>query len=187
MNRLVETIKKLKLRQILTVLLAGILVVFSTACSPGDVRGANPDNPAVQAGGANNPYKGGGDAYTDYNLSPDTKVNNKTAKSGRNQASVQFNEQLVATNDSEILYPGAETPEGRLSKESQLPVKTAEDFKQPASGGLIQRDPDLGKRVEKRLEKVQEAFGEASEFVGDKANEASRRPEATSNPALRSK
>jgi hypothetical protein len=186
-NKLVENIKKLRLRKVLTIFFVGMLIMFNTACSSGDVRGANPDNPAVQAGGANNPYKGGGDAYTDYNLSPDTKVNSKAAKSGRDQASVQLNGQLLAANDTEILYPGAETPEGRLAKESQLPVKTAEDFKQPAAGGLIQRDSDLGKRVEKRLEKVQEAFGEASEFVGDKADEASKRPEATSNPALRSK
>lgn len=186
MNKLVDVIK-LRLRQILTVFLAGLLVVFSTACSPSDARGANPDNPAVQAGGANNPYKGGGDAYTNYNLSPDTKVNNNTAKTGRNQASLQLDGQLVAASAPEVLYPGAETPEGRLAKESQLPIKTAEDFKQPTSGGLVQRDPDLGKRVEKRLEKVQEAFGEASEFVGDKAGEASKRPEATSNPALRRK
>lgn len=187
MNKLVGTIKKLRLRQILTVFLAGILLVFSTACNPGDARGANPDNPAVQAGGANNPYKGGGDAYTNYNMSADPKVNNTTAKTGRDQASLLSNSQLIAANDSEILYPGAETPEGRMEKEAQLPIKTAEDFKQPTSGGLIQREADLGKRVEKRLEKVQEAFGEASEFVGEKADEASQRPEATSNPALRRK
>lgn len=187
MKKLVGTIKKLRLRQILTIFLAGVLLVFSTACNPGDARGANPNNPAVQAGGANNPYKGGGDAYTKYNMSTDTKVNNKTAKTGRNQASLQLNSQLIAANAPEILYPGAETPEGRISKESQLPIKTAEDFKQPTSGGLIQRDADLGNRVEKRLEKVQEAFGEASEFVGEKADEASKRPEATMNPGLRRK
>nr|WP_235927025.1 DUF6658 family protein [Gloeocapsopsis dulcis] len=167
--------------------MAGILLVFSTACNPGDVRGANPDNPAVQAGGANNPYKGGGDAYTKYNMSTDTKVKNTNAKE-RNQASLQLNSQLIAaTDESDILYPGAETPSGRVKKEAQLPVKTAEDFKQPTSGGLIQRDADLGNRVEKRLEKVQEAFGEASEFVGEKADEASKRPEATANPGLRRK
>ncbi|PPS42643.1 DUF6658 family protein [Chroococcidiopsis sp. TS-821] len=187
MNKLVGTMKQLRIRQILTVFLAGILLIFSTACNPGDVRGANPDNPAVQAGGANNPYKGGGDAYTNYNMSADPKVNNTPVKTGRNQASLPLDSQLIAANDSEILYPGAETPEGRIEKEAQLPVKTAEDFKKPTAGGLIQRDADLGQRVEKRLEKVQEAFGEASEFVGEKADEASKRPEATSNPALRSK
>ena len=58
--------KKLPVRQILTVFLAGILLIVSTACSGANAQGANPQNPPVQAGGANNPYKGGGDKYTKF-------------------------------------------------------------------------------------------------------------------------
>lgn len=184
MNKIMSILKRARLRQIVTVFLAGVLLIVSTACNSANPTGANPNNPAVQAGGANNPYKGGGDGYTDLNMSTDPKVTN----TGRDRASLPSDGLLVvAANDPEILYPGAETPAGRAEKEAQLPIKTAEDFKRPASGGLIQRDPDLGDRVEKRIEKVQEAFKEATEFVGDKAEEAGKRPEATSNPALRRK
>lgn len=187
MNKVMGIFRRMRLRQILTVFLAGLLLIVGTACSSANSTGANPNNPAVQAGGANNPYKSGGDGYTNYNMSTDTKANN-AAKSGREHANLPFDSlQLVAASEPEILYPGAETPAGRAEKEAQLPIKTSEDFKRPASGGLIQRDPDLGDRVEQRIEKVQEAFKEATEFVGDKAEEASKRPEATSNPALRRK
>lgn len=185
MNKLTALFKKLRLRQILTVFLAGVLLIISTACSSTNAQGANPNNPAVQAGGANNPYKSGGDGYTNSRLSTDPKITG--TKSGRNQASLQSNktQRVAAASEPQLLYPGAETPAGRAQKEAQLPIKTAEDFVQPKPGGNIQREAQGGERAGKRLEKVQEAFKEATEFVGDKANEAGQRPEAQSNPALR--
>lgn len=186
MKRLMAFWKKVGLRQILSVFLAGVLLIASTACSGATTQGANPNNPAVQAGGANNPYKGGGDGYTNLKMSTDPKVSNTKAKSGSDQANLGLNSlQLIAANpENEILYPGAETPAGRLQKEAELPIKTTEDFTQAEPGGLNQRNPDLGERVGERLERVQEAFQEASGFVKEKADEAGARPEAQSNPAL---
>ncbi|OCQ95675.1 hypothetical protein BCD64_09600 [Nostoc sp. MBR 210] len=161
--------KNLRLRQVITVFLAGMILMVSTACSSGDVTGANPQNPAVQAGGANNPYKNGGDKYT-RNLS-----NNAYLPSSL----------LIATNpESEILYPGAETPQGRLEKEKELPRITKENFQKPEPGSLIQNEPDLGSRVQERLETVKEQFQDASSFVKEKADEASSRPELQKNPAV---
>jgi len=186
-NRVMAFFRKLQLRQILTLFLAGILLIVSTACSGATTQGANPNNPAVQAGGANNPYKSGGDGYTNLNLSTDSKVNNST-QSGRDRASLPQSLQLVAANvadkESELLYPGAETPAGRAQKEAELPVITGQDFVKPEPGGLNQRNPDLGERLENRVEQAQEAFKEAASFVKDKADEAGQRPEAQSNPAL---
>lgn len=160
--------KKLPVRQILSVFLAGILLVFSTACSGANAQGANPENPAVQAGGANNPYKGGGDKYT----------------RNRESASLQPIQVLIATNhQSEILYPGAETPAGRVEKQEELPLITKENFQKPEPGNLNQNKSDLGSRVKGRLEAVQEQINDASSFLGDKADEASNRPELQPNPA----
>ena len=62
MNKLIAFFKKLQLRRSLTIFLASVLLIFSTACnSATNAQGANPDNPAVQAGGMNNPYKNGGE------------------------------------------------------------------------------------------------------------------------------
>lgn len=183
MNRLTTFFKKLRLRQILTVFLAGVLLIVSTACSGAtNAQGANPDNPAVQAGGANNPYKSGGDNYTKLKMSTDPEVN----KSGNDRASLQLNSlQLIALDkESEMLYPGAETPAGRAEKEAQFPIKTIKDFAQPEPGGINQRNPDVGERAENRIEQVKEAFKEATDFAREKGEEAGRRPEFQSNPAL---
>jgi hypothetical protein len=166
MNKLTDLLKKLRVRQIVTVFFAGLLLIVSTACTSGDVTGANPKNPAVQAGGANNPYKNGGDKYT------------------RNVSALPSS-LLIATNaESEILYPGAETPQGRVEKEKELPIITKENFQKTEPGGLIQNQSDLGERVSDRLETVKEQFEDASSFVKDKADEAGARPETQKNPAL---
>ncbi|PLZ88852.1 hypothetical protein CI593_13020 [Fischerella thermalis CCMEE 5194] len=163
------------MRQVLTVFLAGLLLIVNTACSSKYAQGAQPYNPPVQAGGANNPYKAGGDNYT-----------KKMSKSGRDQASVQLNSQLLladADKESELLYPGAETPVGRAYKEGELPIKSEKDF-QPDAGNLIQNEPSVTQRAKDRIETVKEAVEEASGFLKEKANEASNRPELQANPAV---
>ena len=188
MNKLMAFFKKLRLRQIVTVFLAGILLIVSTACSGATTQGANPNNPAVQAGGANNPYKSGGDGYTDLKMSTDPKVN-KATRSGRDQANLQLNSnQLIAADltrnkESEILYPGAEEPAGRAAKEAELPIITGEDFTKAEPGGLNQRSDDLGEKLGNRVETAKEAFKKAGAFVKEKSDEAGQRPELQSNPA----
>lgn len=187
MNRLTALLKKLRLRQIVTVFLASVLLLVSTACNGANAQGANPQNPAVQAGGANNPYKGGGDKYTNYNMTTDPKVADPSSHNQRNQASLlqPSSQLLIATNtQSEILYPGAETPAGRAKKEAELPLITEKNFQQPEPGGLIQREPNVGTRIQERLETVKETVRDASGFLKDKADEASARPELQKNPAV---
>lgn len=186
MNAVRELLKKIRLRQILTIFLAGLLLVVSTACSGANAQGVNPQNPAVQAGGANNPYKNGGDNYTKYRMSTDPKITNPKANQGHDQASLQPSSQLlIATNkESEILYPGGETPVGRVQKEAELPIITDKNFQEPEPGGLIQNEPKIGDRIKDRLEAVKEAVDEASGFLKDKADEAGARPELQKNPAV---
>lgn len=187
MKGLATFLRKLRLGQILTVFFAGVLLFTSTACNSGDVRGARPNNPPVQAGGMNNPHKGGGDGYTNFKASTDPRANNQTARTGRERADLQIlGRQLIATstnNSEEILYPGAESRAGRFEKEQQLPIKTERDFEQAQPGGQNQRQSDLGDRISNRLERVQETFKDASGFVQNKAEEAQSRPEMQPNPA----
>jgi hypothetical protein len=179
-------LKKIRLRQIVTIFLAGLLLIVSTACTGANAQGANPQNPAVQAGGANNPYKNGGDNYTNNNLSTDPKITNPKANKGHDQARLEPSSQLlIATNrESEILYPGAETPAGRINKEAELPIITDKDFQQAEPGGLIQNEPNVGDRIQDRIETVKENVEKASGFLKDKADEAAARPELQRNPAV---
>jgi hypothetical protein len=174
-KRLTAFIKKLRLRQTVTIFLAGLLLIVTTACNSGYSQGANPKNPAVQAGGANNPYKAGGDNYTDLKMS----------KSGRDRASLQLDSLLASAVNSEVkLYPGAETPQGRAYKEAELPIKTEKNIEKPEAGGLIQRESNVLERAQDRLETVGKAIEDASGFLQDKADEAAARPELQKNPAV---
>ena len=186
MNAVRLFLKKIRLRQIVTIFLAGLLLIVGTACSGANAQGANPQNPAVQAGGANNPYKNGGDKYTNNRLSTDPKIANPKANKGRDQASLQPSSQLlIATNrESEILYPGAETPAGRINKEAELPIITDKDFQQPEPGGSIQNEPKVGDRIQDRIETVKENVEKASGFLKNKGDEAAARPELQRNPAV---
>lgn len=117
-------------------------------------------------------------------------VTNFSKQNQHNQATLpELNSQLlIATNttnrESKILYPGAETPAGRLQKEAELPLITEKNFQQPEPGGLIQREPSVGTRVKERLETVKETVKDASSFLQDKADEAAARPELQKNPAV---
>ena len=177
MNKLMAFCKKLRLRQLLTVVVACALLVIGTACSGVSAQGANPNNPAVQAGGGNNPYKAGGDGYTNLKMPTEAQ---------HDQASLQLSQWLIAANkDSGKLYTGAETPAGRAKKEAELPIKNAKDFQEPDAGGLNQRNSNLGERIENRLEAVKETFKDASGFVKDKAEESTQRPDSLQrNPVL---
>jgi hypothetical protein len=175
MKKLIAFFKRLRLSQVLTIFLASVLVFVGTACNRGDVRGARPENPPVQAGGANHPYKSGGDKSTNYKLSPDPKVNKKAAKSEGDTANLPLlSKQLVAvTQEERRVYPGGGNPAGRQEVEKKLPNNPSE-VEQPERGGQIQRSPDVGERAQKRLEEVGKAAGEASEFLQEGANRAAK-------------
>nr|WP_199306573.1 DUF6658 family protein [Anabaena sphaerica] len=183
---MINFVKNLQIRQIVTIFLVGILLIVSTACSGVKAQGANPQNTPVQAGGANNPYKSGSNEYTNLRMSTDPKVTTGSSNKKDDQASLPLNSQLfLAVNkDSEILYPGAETPLGRVKKEAELPIITEENFQHPEPGGLIQREPDLKTRIQDRIETVTEAVEKASGFLKETADEASARPELQKNPAV---
>ncbi|MBF2014395.1 MAG: hypothetical protein IGS23_04095 [Rivularia sp. T60_A2020_040] len=155
MNRLTGCLKKLQLRQILTIFLVSIFlcmtsIVFSNGQYALEV---NSSNALLQA-----------DKLAQLDI--DSQL-------------------LIAANKSDgLLYPGAETPQGRIAKEKELPIKNLENINDPQPGGLIQRSPDFGNRVEERLDAVKETFEEASSFLQDKAQEANARPETQINPAL---
>jgi hypothetical protein len=176
--------KKIQIRQILTVFLAGLLLFFSTACNSGDVRGARPDNLPVQAGANNNPYKAGGDGYTNYKASTDPKVNQSTSNSQGNRADLQLvSHQLIAASQgSDIIYSGSNTNDKQLpevvSGEREV-LKDANKIPAERQPVFKRTDPDAN-----ILERVGEAFKDASAFIKDKADEAGARPEAQSNPAL---
>lgn len=175
MKQLTAFFKQLQLRQLFTACLATVVLFVGTACSSGDTRGARPDNPPVQAGGMNNPYKAGGDANTSYNFSADPKVSSNSTHFNPDTADLQINaNQLVAVSEK-LQYPGESDIKGSPADEQNvLPTIDQKDFKAPEPGGEIQREANVGSRVKDRLNAVKDTFGEASEFIGEGFNEAAQ-------------
>lgn len=175
MQQLVSRFKRLNLRQFLIVILAGFVLLLNTACNNGNVQGARPNNPPVQMGGNNNPHKAGGDGYTNYRMSTDPKANQHSSLEG-------FTGMVLAAADvkssaSDLIYPGSNASDeghdiGTLQTDSLPPLPNP---KQPM---LDRSNPDA-----KILERVGEAFNDASSFIKDTADSASARPEAKANPA----
>ncbi|HEY9602824.1 MAG TPA: DUF6658 family protein [Allocoleopsis sp.] len=177
MKTLTNFFKQIQLRQVLTALLATVVLFVGTACS-GTIQGARPDNPAVQMGGGNNPYKHGGDTNTNYNTSPDPKVSGKATHSNRDRAELPIlSNQLIAAGDA-IQYPGDSRLKGAPADEQHsLPRIGAEDFKTAEPGGQIQRESNIGDRIQDRLGRAKESFGKAGEFTRDYAEEAASNSE----------
>ncbi len=184
MKKLTAFFKQLRLTQILTVVLATVVLFVGTACNSGDIRGARPDNPAVQMGGGNNPYKNGGDTNTNYRMSPDPKVSGKATKSEDKRADLQIiSNQLIASQVT--IYPGSEMQGQPADEQKQLPVITLQDFETAEPGGEIQRESSLGDRIQDRLGTVKETFEQATEFINENAEEALERHRDESGPGLR--
>lgn len=121
--------------------------------------------------------------FTNSQYSLEVNSNNATLQA--DIAQLDINSQLlIAAKSDGLLYPGAETPAGRIAKEKELPIKGLKSTNEPQSGGFNQRQADFGNRVEGRLDAVKDTFKEASGFLGDKAEEAGARPELQKNPAL---
>ncbi|HSF75415.1 MAG TPA: DUF6658 family protein [Microcoleus sp.] len=187
MNTVTAFFKRLRIGQLLTVFMAGVLLFTSTACNAGDVRGARPDNPPVQAGGMNNPHKGGGDGYTNYKTSTDPKVNQSPAQAQKNRADLSsVGDRLLASttaesNSSKLLYPGSaplETDKFDLELGGDKTLLEAPDG-QPAKAQPVfdRSDPDAN-----ILERVGAAFKDASGFLKDGAEDAKESSVTKLNP-----
>jgi hypothetical protein len=185
MKNLGVYLKQLRIHRILTVCLAAVVLFISTACNSGNAVGARPNNPPVQAGGANNPYKNGGDTNTNFNLSPDPKMKQKSVSTQGKRAEIpSLSKSLIASKEEGLLYPGAESPTERVDVEKSLPIKTLKDFETSQPGGQIQREDDFGDRVQDRLGAVKETFDKASDFINEGAKEALDNHETVPTPGL---
>jgi len=187
-KRLASFCKQLRLGQLFTIFAAVVLLFTSTACSSGNTQGANPNNPAVQAGGMNNPNKAGGDSFLNSKSSTDPNVNVRAGNAQSNRADLQLgsNTLLAAVASSEnagkLIYPGTNQTTGIKSilsgGQERILSKEAQQTAGRDQPTLVQRDPDAN-----ILEKIGTEFRDASAFLKSKSDEAGARPEAQSNPA----
>jgi hypothetical protein len=81
MRQIVSFFQQFQIAKALLIFVAGVMLLSSVACTNTTNQGARPHNPPVQAGGANNPYKGSGDSYTQYKQPSNPNVSLDQSKS----------------------------------------------------------------------------------------------------------
>lgn len=181
MKQVISWLNQLQIAKIVIVLVAGCALLL-TACNNGNIQGARPEVPPVQMGGQNNPYKAGGDGYTNYKMSTDPKVSGEHGDRNTKpmMRSSLMNEemdegQLVASSDvksnaaQDILYPGDSAerssnpdvgPVGQDYREKMIRnTETATPERQPV---IKRTDPN-----QKILEKIGDQFEQSTEFIKD--------------------
>lgn len=187
MNKLFSFFKKLRLRQIVSVLVLGAALFLTTACNTGNMQGARPQNPPVQMGGNNNPHKGGGDGYTNYRMSTDPAAKQSNRQGDRASLPSGFDQLLASSsidsNASDLLYPGEGATETKNPDigpvDSNILKRDAQQVPARRQLSIDRSDPDA-----KILERTGEAFKDASEFLTDMGNSATEHPELQRNPAF---
>lgn len=184
MRQVIDFLKELKLSQFLTAFVLGVVLLFTTACNSGDELGARPNNPPVQMGGQNNPYKAGGDGYTNYKMSTDRNVKNAGDRASLDQPT----NRLVAITNIEdpkgLQYTGSEGDEmagTNTAVDSRLQKKLMDPNQIPAVQQPVVTRENPNFNV---LERAGESFSKANDFFEDMAENAPKnQPELKINPA----
>lgn len=158
--KLTASLRKLRLGKLLAIVLAGVVLITTTACNGVDSARARAQNPPVQMGGQNNPHKGNGDGYSDYQ---------KSADRSNKRASLPT-EQLVATAAStELLYPGQADSGNNVAGREQAEVREEmmRDATRIPAKPQYELDPTHGN--ENVLDRAGQTFKDASSFAKDSA------------------
>lgn len=184
MRQVVDFLKELRLSKVLTAFVLGIVLLFTTACNSGDELGARPNNPPVQMGGANNPYKAGGDGYTDYKMSTDRSVKNPSDRASL----IQPIDRLVAItnidNPKGLQYTGPQGDE-MAGKNTAVDPRLQKKLMDPNQIPAVQQPVVTRTNPEfNALERAGESFSKANDFFEDMAENAPKnQPELKINPA----
>ena len=171
MQKFISHLKQIDIRRILSVVILGIALLFTTACNNGSVTGARPNNPPVQMGGNNNPHTMGGDGMTDYKMTTDPKAVNQRSDVAQEPITIS---QLLGTatrntDTSKLLYSdenqgSAETKVNRPAGKNVIPP--------PSFPAEPQRVIDRSNPDEGIMEGIGRQFRESTKFLKEEADSA---------------
>lgn len=177
MKRLVQIIKSIKLKQVLSALLIGSLLVISTACNDGNVAqagGKTYTDTAKRAGSdtyddydANQEFKGGINGYED-----DRRYDSGTA--AKTKTLIRENEKIRQDNDNPGDYLGNVT-ERAIEKDKEATKKIPRALKENFEGAaeeLDYRTDELQRNLERAPEEAKRLIDETKTPLVDAAKDA---------------
>lgn len=200
MKKLTAFIRRLRLNQVLTVFLAGILLLVSTACSnsgPGNPLSDRASNVRqdVPKNATDSRYKGGMNQYSDVDPRFNEKPAQSKAKALIDKAERNLNQNSVDSTDQFARNYRQGKPVGervnQIGKDvNQSTQETAEDFAEGAQRGVSNLKQNASKFV-KGTQRTAEDATEGAKFKASRAannvkegvNTASNRVEETAERA----
>jgi hypothetical protein len=179
MKRLVQIIKSIKLKQVLSVLLIGSLLVISTACNDGNVAqagGKTYTDTAKRAGSdtyddydANQEFKGGINGYND-----DRRYDGGTA--AKTKELIDVNERIRKDNDNPGDYLGNVT-ERALDKNKEATKKIPRALKENFEGAAEEfdyRTDELQKNLDRAPDEAKRLIDETKTPLVDAVKDAAK-------------
>ena len=177
MNRLIAFLKKIRAVQILTVFLAGILVLVSTACNRADMtagKTAGQIREEVPSGAVTSEYKGGQNQYSDVDpRTPNVSTAEAKAQLLKDQAQhridtksssdVRENVRRVADDASDKL----DEVGNKLKDDARTAQRKADDFGDKTKKGFA----NLKENTREGLKGAKDIVKEATEGAKERAAE----------------
>lgn len=162
MKMLIDTLKSLRLSQTVIVLLAGILVLFSTACSRADtVADRLPGNGGPNTPGQSQPYKGG---MNNFNDDASNRLNTEAAakaKALKDKVESRLNQKGINSPNDLVDNVRTANPGKQVQRLGDDVRQQAEDVKDN-----LQTFGDRGSKNVKR--NTDKAFDNATDATKDK-------------------
>lgn len=179
MNRLTAFVKKIRLGQILTVFLAGILVLVSTACNRTDVLAGKTSDQIreeVPSGATTSVYKGGMNDYSDE----DPRDKTVTAAEAKAQLLKEQAQHRIDTKSSNnvgenVRRVGDEGPDkldqigGKVNEDAGAVKRNAQEFGENTKKGLTNIKDNTREGLKGAKDIVKEATGGVREKADDAA------------------
>lgn len=179
MNRLTAFIKKIRLGQLLTVFLAGILVFVSTACSGTDVMAGKTSDQIreeVPSGAVTSEYKGGMNDYSDVDpRNQDMTKTEAKAKMLKDQAQRRIDTKASSNVGENVRRVADEGPDklkqagDKLKEDVREAKQNADDFGKNTQKGIA----NVKENTREGLKGGKEVVKEATEGAKDRVQEGS--------------
>ncbi|MBW4581730.1 MAG: hypothetical protein KME42_19350 [Tildeniella nuda ZEHNDER 1965/U140] len=172
MKMFIDTLKSLRLSQTLVVLFAGVLVLFSTACSRADtVADRVPGNPGPNTPGQSQPYKGGMNNFSDDASSRLSTESATKAKALKDKVQSRLNQKGVNSPDDLVDNVRTANPGKQAQRFGDDARRQANDVKDN-----LQTFGDRGAKNVKRNagDAFDNAADAAKDTVDDSANATKR-------------
>lgn len=156
MNKLISFVKSLRLNQVLTAFLAGVLLLLSTACDRAEARDAKISDRGPNPPGQVQPYEGGMNNFSDVDTSRvNTKPIKDQAKALKDRVERNLDEKRIDSVDQYVENYRTGTPLGERTERFAKDIKRGvENFGEDAQD-ITERSAD---KVQRSIDKAPTAL-----------------------------